>query len=520
MTTTEAKDHGRDNDFLSDLTEVPVIEVTKDNVSRLSPVIKKAILEADIIAVDCELSGLGDRKKLRATDMKERYINLCKVAMTRSIISMGISVFKQKPDDATSFTVQTFNVMVLCQEDYIVEPASLQFLVHHGFDFAKQYSKGVPYYRGNDRADIGEGSISWRREARDIFGWIVKAGQTSRLVFHNGLVDLVFLYQNFYAQLPQSLNSFIADIHQMFPGGICDTKYMADYVIRMSASFLEYMFKTLQIKNSERATIKQSHLKLKFKTETEVNCDKPATDGKSSFSTEIEYRDCTIRLPSDDQVFNICETYSHHGHCPDGHECPKSHDINLIVAHKHRKKKRKRDASVEANDDTNKGDKKSVINGTDKDHWLTRISGAIKDASHKPHDSKEVGSNAEKADAGNAKSDAAEESGDGGGGSGDRVVTTGGHRAGFDAFMTGYSYLAFLASRWHSSNEKKQSTGNDVTEKVVTSSPADSELRNKIHLVYKTTPLLIFKSNFAKISAAHAQKHQTLLSENPSVTKE
>jgi target of EGR1 protein 1 len=42
-------------------------------------------------------------------------------------------------------------MMVLCSEDYIVEPASLKFLVEHGFDFIKQYSKGLSYYRGNDK---------------------------------------------------------------------------------------------------------------------------------------------------------------------------------------------------------------------------------------------------------------------------------------------------------------------------------------------------------------------------------
>ena len=92
---------------------------------------------------------MGDRKKLGCVDMEERYSNLCRVAMTRSIISLGLSTFKN--DGGGRFSVQTFNVMILCNEDYIVEPASLQFLVHHGFDFDKQYSKGLPYYRGDDK---------------------------------------------------------------------------------------------------------------------------------------------------------------------------------------------------------------------------------------------------------------------------------------------------------------------------------------------------------------------------------
>ena len=80
-----------------------------------------------------------------------------------------------------------------------------------------------------------------------------------------------------------------------------------------------------------------------------------------------------------------------------------------------------------------------------------------------------------------------------------RVLTSGGHRAGFDAFMTGFSYLAHLA----------QSTAKSETDNLLSSGPAN-ELKNKVHLVYKTSPLLIYKSSFAKVSQAHADKYRKL----------
>ena len=78
--------------------------------------------------------------------MEDRYNNMCRVAMTRSIISLGISVFRQHSDgkttsngtesdenvekgdppdptsDGSCFSCCTWNVMVLCGDDYIVEP--------------------------------------------------------------------------------------------------------------------------------------------------------------------------------------------------------------------------------------------------------------------------------------------------------------------------------------------------------------------------------------------------------------
>lgn len=46
---------------------------------------------------------------------------------------------------------QTFDISVLCDENYTVEPGSLKFLTGHGFDFNTQYAKGLSFKRGNDQ---------------------------------------------------------------------------------------------------------------------------------------------------------------------------------------------------------------------------------------------------------------------------------------------------------------------------------------------------------------------------------
>lgn len=63
------------------------------------------------------------------------------------------------------------------------------------------------------------------------------------VIFHNGLVDLVFLYEHLYTSLPSTVAVFLADLIDLFPAGIIDTKYITDYEHRMTASYLEYVFR-------------------------------------------------------------------------------------------------------------------------------------------------------------------------------------------------------------------------------------------------------------------------------------
>ena len=76
---------------------------------------------------------------------------------------------------------------------------------------------------------------------RNLFSEIVLANKP--LVLHNGFLDLVFLYENFYCKLPDKLQVFTADLSDMFPAGIFDTKFVSEYNVRESASFLLYLFK-------------------------------------------------------------------------------------------------------------------------------------------------------------------------------------------------------------------------------------------------------------------------------------
>jgi len=104
----------------------------------------------------------------------DRYATVCELARSHSIISLGLSCFKLQgtaklqgvdtedciPPNTTTlpagtntqfrYLVQSFNIPLLCSESYVVDPAALTFLIGHNFDFNVQYSRGLPYHRGND----------------------------------------------------------------------------------------------------------------------------------------------------------------------------------------------------------------------------------------------------------------------------------------------------------------------------------------------------------------------------------
>jgi len=70
------------------------------------------------------------------------------------------------------------------------------------------------------------------------------------IVLHNGLLDLMFVCNNFVNPLPNTLEKFVACIVATFPP-IYDTKYIAEFHMKEKRSYLEYIFK-----KSERANKK------------------------------------------------------------------------------------------------------------------------------------------------------------------------------------------------------------------------------------------------------------------------
>ena len=184
----------------------------------------------------CFISFFIDISLFRSVE--DRYTSLCTVANTHAVISVGVACFKWAWSDTSVLTCQSsvYDLLLICQQPYLVDPASLHFLISHGFDFNRQYAEGIPFSPPPPSTPLTNSSYSFQ----DLFLRILD--RCVPIAVHNGLIDLIFLYRSFYAPLPSTLSVFVADLSEMFPGGVFDTKNIAEGTIRETASFLEYIF--------------------------------------------------------------------------------------------------------------------------------------------------------------------------------------------------------------------------------------------------------------------------------------
>lgn len=492
---------------------VPVVDVQNDNFKELWPAMVIAIKTSSFVALDTELSGLGNRKSLLAESIEDRYKAICHAARSRSILSLGIACYKKLDKSADRYLVQVYNLTLLCSEEYIIEPQAVQFLVQHGFDFNKQYAEGIPYCKGNDKGGADGRGV----HIRGLFTELLRAKKP--LVLHNGLIDIVYLYQAFYSHVPERLATFTADLSDMFPAGIYDTKYISEFELRLSASYLEYAYKKCKLDNY-RAVTPENQIHIEFCQYTE------------NMATYVDYRKC-LDVVSTEEKTEVCERFSAFGWCPNGAKCPLSHDTDLIVLQDEKTKQEKRKKRKRKKDRKHPGDT------AQDDSPLSKVACLEVDTEEMEHNGENVSEEKEESctsngAAGNMKESHVEtmlgEESDIQTGQSTHAETTiseaknpegagksksegppgnltkkekkadeGTHRAGFDAFMTGYIF-AFTCSQLKQREEESEDT-------LMPSSV------NKVYLSGKAAPLNIVKSTFAKSSKAHMEKMKMVWSQ-------
>ncbi|NXG54877.1 TOE1 protein, partial [Hemiprocne comata] len=468
---------------------VPVVDVQSDNFVELWPSMLLALRSATFVAVDtvrCTGTPLGDGiQPTRAPWAPPRLFRQLPVTDVR------VTLPALPPQPEHTYLCQIYNLTLLCMEDYVVEPQSVQFLVQHGFDFNKQYSQGIPYHKGNDK-----GNENQSQSVRTFFLELIRAKKP--LILHNGLIDLVFLYQCFYAHLPDRLSTFTADLSEMFPAGIYDTKYASEFETRFLASYLEYAYKKCKRENDKLKDSRGQHLTIEF-------CNYPA-----NMSRYIDFRHCSLEDSHNVKGENkvpVCEKFSAYGWCPKGMKCPHSHNIDLIIDEDDKlweEKRKKRKHKWKRRKNTEEPAKTFEQESTGKEMELAQNG---EEGPPRKQSCYELAAAAELAEiTPSSESRPLEEN------SMDMEPETeaacaagkeqethgppsqgGTHRAGFDAFMTGY----IMAYVWMLKKGKNMDAS---------AGPWLPDCHNKLYLSGKSVPLQIVKSLFSKSSKAHSQK--------------
>ncbi|KAG4090095.1 ribonuclease CAF1 [Neocallimastix lanati (nom. inval.)] len=358
------------------LPSVPLYnDINKNNIIELQLIINYIIDSSSLIALDTEFTGLGRISDgIRAQNLEDRYKALKNVVSNYALVAFGLSLFQKSPKskeepNCIQFQNHSFNFLMLSQQDYMQSSKSMKFLIENGFDFNTQALKGIPYFPGeNKRKNDNNPLTQYNNVMRRIFNRILKRARKVPVVVHNGLMDLMFLYQSFFAPLPDKLDVFLADLSKMFPSGIYDTKYIADYVIRESSSFLSYLFRKEERMQLYNKNIKNSQY-IKCLIKKRIN-----------FIEELKKEKIPMKRPLDTGKI-YCEQYAAHGFCIFGKECTKTHNLDVILdeqmkeklkpsKRKRRKDRKKMRLEMEAEESNQSKEKEITSTTTNSDSLI------------------------------------------------------------------------------------------------------------------------------------------------------
>ncbi|VBB27199.1 unnamed protein product [Acanthocheilonema viteae] len=458
------------------LSNIVVIEVNKENLNITWPYLLLSIRHASFLSIDLELSGLGIQKGWLAKSLEERYDVIRKSAQSRSVLSVGIATFQlisRKKTDAKKklkYKCQVFNILTLCTVPFVVEADGFQFLSKHKFDFNRWVSLGIPYDSDTEKGNTMK--ILWHE--------VLCAAVP--ITLHNGLIDLTFIYQHFYSVLPETFNEFIVNISDWFllPGdipGLYDSKYIAEYITRFKASFLEYVFRKCQRENVIEQARNRLYVSIEFDStpaETHlkntvdiVNCKLPDNFGANA-SVEL----CRL---SDEQKDSLCKRYSNYGFCRT-RDCSYVHDVDILLSLEDQKQAKVRERRKRRYDYESKlselgptDDRKDKVLVSSSTKQRTAVNDLISINTLEQERAMKTSFNPTQP-------------------TNLLQSVTGCHRAGVDSFMTGFA-VVFMQRM------NLLRTGN-----------FDPKCGNRIALPGKMTPLVLHKSDYTKAADSHVAK--------------
>ena len=255
-----------------------------------------------------------------------------------------------------------------------------------------------------------------------------------------------------------------------------------------------------------------------------------------------ENRTCdytNLFLSTKDWRTKVCSSFSNHGHCISGKKCKESHDIDLVVLSKEvdvskNERKRKRDVmeklknSPSSQQDLQDQQPWSNVNVTD----LPSSTVEEKEKTSEHQKSEQIPNTGAESSEPKANKESSSDNGFVSDGNPEPLLkppkppkpektkpekpkknpkksNCEGHRAGFDAFMTGYSFATFIV---HSTLIKPEDGSKSEAISRFLGVPvkpeySDLNIANRIYLVCKDIPFMVRKSAYSKNSLGHYGKY-------------
>ncbi|KYR01849.1 hypothetical protein DLAC_01866 [Tieghemostelium lacteum] len=297
---------------------------------------KNDLKNATFLSLDTEFSGIGF-SNIRQNDISERYVAMLKVLRNRSLYELGVAIYTQLDEDDSSdkneystssrkrklnltrrYEIKIYNFVLLNSFDHTISPHSMTFLAQHGFDFNELFLHGIPF------------NVKKHDEAPPTSPYKIIIDSLSKcnvpVIVHNGILDLLFIFQTFIAELPDQLTDFISILLKYFPK-VFDTKYISEYCDNPETrSFLPYLFSKYERHNFQRIQNEKSHISCEIK-------------GYSIPFINITH---SLYKPWENNV-KLCSDFSNHGYCKLGMQCKNSHDITLILDQEEHKRNKVRE---------------------------------------------------------------------------------------------------------------------------------------------------------------------------------
>ncbi|KAI3386908.1 hypothetical protein SNEBB_004256 [Seison nebaliae] len=389
-------------------TELNGLIISKESVRFFWSHIKKCLENAQFCSIDLELSGIGKRLSgFSERNLEIRYNALKTLVDTRAILSIGLSFFRYN-EKKKKLKCEVFEFILLPTFDFVVETDAMNFLGRHGFDFNREFAEGIPYDRYSSerpvkkekneklknkkkikrlkRTEEMRGKCRYSSNSRllervieKVLNWqveekidgnkennempilpvpmneimkhilIILFKREIPLIFHNGLIDLLFLFSHFFFhRTPNTLDEFNEKCGRIFNSSpnryVIDTKYLNEFIIRKySSTYLLHIYLRCMVEEHFKNDNFRLVNRLKFNDEENDKLplnnyqfkfpfhpiEKVELKQFHHFFYEIEgNREKLKELKS-----QFCDIYKCHGHCPKEQKklCQHLHSTKLFI---------------------------------------------------------------------------------------------------------------------------------------------------------------------------------------------